>query len=61
MELSGRTGLSGQDDGRDTAEILFGASYNFTETWETRGGYIVAVGGERDIDDGFVLSLIYHF
>ena len=61
MEFTGRTGLSGEDDDRGTAEVLFGASYNVTGTWEVRGGYVVSVGGEQDIDDGFVFSLIYHF
>ena len=61
VELSGRTGLSGEDDGRSTAEVLFGASYNVTETWEVRGGYQIPVGDEQDIDDAFVFSLIYHF
>jgi hypothetical protein len=61
VELTGRTGLSGENDGRTTAEVLFGASYNFTESWEVRGGYQIPVGGQRDIDDGFVFSVIYHF
>ena len=61
VEVSGRTGMSGEDDGSSTAKILFGASYNLDKTWEIRGGYILPVGGKRDIDDGLVLSLIYHF
>ena len=61
VEFTGRTGLSGADDDRSTAEVLFGASYNVDETWEIRGGYTLPVGGERDVDDGFVLSVIYHF
>ena len=61
VELTGRTVLSGDEDGRSTAEVLFGASYNVTAFWEVRGGYQVPVGGEQDIEDGFVFSLIYHF
>ena len=61
VEYTGRTGVGGADDGRSTGELLFGASYNLTEAWEARAAYQVPVGGERDIDYGYVLSLIYHF
>ena len=61
VEYTGRTGLGGEDDGRTTGELLFGGSYNVTQSWEVRAAYQHPIGGPRDIDYGYVLSLIYHF
>ncbi len=61
LELTGRTVLEGQAIGRDSAELLFGLSYNLTGDWELRSGYQVPVGAAEDIDRAFVLSLIRHF
>ena len=61
VELTGRTGLSGEDDGRNSTEVLFGTSYNLNSRWEVRGGYQIPVGGNREIDDSFVLGVIQHF
>lgn len=60
-EFTGRTVVDGQDDGRDTGELLFGLSHNATTSWEVRFGYQAPIGSTRDIDDGFVLSLVCHF
>ena len=53
--------FSGEDDGRSTAEVLFGVSHVLTESLEVRGAVQLPVGGERDIEYGYVLGLIYHF
>jgi hypothetical protein len=60
-EFTGRTVLSGEDRDRSTAEVLFGVSHVLTESIEVRGAVQLPVGGPRDIDYGFILSLIYHF
>jgi len=61
LEYTGRTGLSGEDDNRNTAEILFGVSHTLNESLEVRGAYQLPVGGTEDIDYSYVLSVIYHF
>lgn len=61
LEYTGRTALSGDDADRSTGEVLFGLSHVLTESLEVRGAYQLPVGGTRDIDYGYVLSLIYHF
>ncbi len=61
LELTGRTVVDGQDDGRSTAALLFGINYNVTGSWEVRSAYQLPLGGSQDIDRGFVLGLIRHF
>ena len=61
LELSGRTVLDGLDDGRSTAELLFGLSYNINGSWAARAGYQIPVGGDEDIRRALVLSLVRHF
>lgn len=61
LEYTGRTALSGDDADRSTGEVLFGLSHVLTENLEIRGAYQLPVGGVRDIDYGYVLSVIYHF
>jgi hypothetical protein len=61
LEYAGRTALSGDERDRSTGEVLFGLSHVLTESLEVRGAYQLPVGGTRDIDYGYVLSLIYHF
>lgn len=61
LEYTGRTALSGEDRDRSTGEVLFGLSHTLSETFELRGGYQLPVGGTRDIDYSYVLSVIYHF
>lgn len=60
-EYTGRTALSGDDADRSTGEVLFGLSHVLTESFEVRGAYQLPLGGTRDIDYGYVLSVIYHF
>lgn len=60
-EMAGRTILHGEDDGRSTLELLLGVSYALTGHWEIRGGYQFPLGKPKDIDDGVIFGLIYHF
>lgn len=60
-ELSGEVILDGDEDGRATQELILGASYNITQAWELRGGYRLPVGRPRDIDSGYIISLLRHF
>jgi len=61
LELSARTGLNGPNDGRSRAELLFGISHNLAGAWDLRAGYQVALGGDRDLENAAVLSLVRHF
>lgn len=61
FETVGRTELRGDERGQTRVEILFGAGYNITGSIELRGAYQIPVGGRREIDDRFLVNLIYHF
>ena len=61
VEFTGRTILSGADDDRSTAEVLFGVSHVLTETLEVRAAVQLPVGRSRDIEYSYILGLIYHF
>jgi hypothetical protein len=61
LDLSGRTAMNGVDDGRSTAEALFGISHNISKSLEIRGGYQFPVGGNQDFDFGFTLGFVHHF
>ena len=61
LEYTGRTALSGADRDRSTGEVLFGVSHTLSDTFELRGAYQLPVGGTRDIDYRYILSVIIHF
>ena len=61
LEYTGRTVLSGDDRDRSTGEVLLGVSHTLNEHLEVRGAYQLPVGGPRDIDYAYVLSVILHF
>ena len=60
-ELTGRTPLNGEQEGRSTAEILFGVSYLLTSEWEIRAGLQFPLFEPREFDNGYVIGLIHHF
>ncbi len=60
-EVGGRTVLDGPDESRSTAEALLGLSYCSRQQWEFRGGFQLPIGGQQDIDYGFVVGAIFHF
>jgi hypothetical protein len=60
-EVTGRTGLSGEEHGRTTAEFLFGASYMATSYVEIRSGLQFPLFKPREFDNAYLLSLVYHF
>jgi hypothetical protein len=59
-EATGRTGLSGQEDGRTTTEFLFGAAYLVTSQVEIRAGVQVPLFKPREFDSAYLLGLVYH-
>jgi hypothetical protein len=61
FEAIGRTELRGEDRGHTVGEILFGLGYSITDSLELRGGYQFPVGGRREIEERFLINLIYHF
>ncbi len=60
-ELTGRTQLNGEQEGRSTAEVLFGVSYLITSEWEIRAALQFPLFEPREFDNGYVIGLIYHF
>ena len=60
-EVSGRTGLSGEEHGRTTAEFLFGASYLVTSHVAIRAGLQFPLFKPREFDNAYLLGLVYHF
>lgn len=60
-EFTGRTGVHGDEDGETTGELLFGASYLLTSNWEIRGAYQIPIVGETEVNDSFIIGVIYHF
>lgn len=61
VETVGRTELRGEDRGESNIEMLFGAGYNVTGEVELRSAYQIPVGGRRELDDRFLVNVIYHF
>lgn len=61
VEYLGQRVLDGPDSGTDTSEILYGLSYLLTGYWELRGAYRTSLSASSDLDDGFVVSAIFHF
>jgi hypothetical protein len=60
-EFSGRSIVSGQDDGDETGEVLFGITYTLSTHFEVRSAYQIPVGSPENIDQGWIGSMIYHF
>ena len=61
LELTGRTHLNKEQDGRSTAELLVGVSYLITSEWEIRAGLQFPLFEPREFDNGYILGLIRHF
>lgn len=61
LEFNGRTALNGPGNGRSSAELLIGASYNLTNSFEVRGAFQFPVGGHQEYDSGFTIGAVYHF
>jgi hypothetical protein len=59
-EVTGRTGLSGEEHGRTTAEFLFGATYLLTSHVEIRAGLQFPLFKPREFDNAYLLGLVYH-
>ena len=59
-EVNGRTGLSGREHGRTTAEFLFGATYLVTSYVEIRAGLQFPLFKPREFDTAYLLGLVYH-
>jgi hypothetical protein len=60
-ELGGRTGLSGADSSRTTAEFLVGMSYTFSRRAAVRAGLQFPLFKPREFDNAYLLGLVYHF
>ena len=60
-EVTGRTGLSGEEHARTTAEFLFGLSYLVTSHLEIRSGLQFPLFKPREFDNAYIFSLVYHF
>ena len=60
-ELTGRTGISGSDDGRTTTEVLLGVSYTISNFTTVRAGYQFPVGGPEGIDHALIISVVLSF
>jgi hypothetical protein len=61
LEAVARTELSRENRGETHVELLFGAGYNITDSFELRGGYQLPVRDRLEIKDRFLINLIYHF
>ncbi len=60
-EVTGRTGQSGEEHGRTTAEFLFGATYLVTNHVEIRAGLQFPLFKPRELDNAYLFGLVYHF
>jgi hypothetical protein len=60
-EINARTLTAGDDEGRSTAEILFGVNYALTERLQLRAGYQFPLFKPSDLEERIVTGLIYHF
>lgn len=61
VEVNARTLTSGEDEGRSTAELLFGVNYALTERVQLRAGYQFPLFKPSDLEERVVTGLIYHF
>jgi hypothetical protein len=61
LEFNGRTITSGPEQGRSTAEVLLGISYNINEKWLIRAAYQVPLYRPQDIESRVIGGVIYHF
>ncbi|MEX2188085.1 MAG: hypothetical protein WD875_14865 [Pirellulales bacterium] len=60
-EINARTLTSGPDDGRSTAELLFGVSYCISEHMQLRVGYQFPLYRPSDLEERIVTGVIWHF
>jgi len=60
-EITGRTGLGGEEHGRTTAKFLFGVTYLVTSHVEIRTGRQFPLFKPREFDNAYLLGLVYHF
>jgi hypothetical protein len=60
-EVNGRTLTSGPEEGRSTAELLFGVSYCFTQRMQLRMGYQFPLFKPSDLEERIVTGVIWHF
>ncbi len=60
-EINGRTLTAGDEEGRSTAELLFGVSYCLTERMQVRVGYQFPLFKPRDLEERIVTGMIWHF
>lgn len=60
-EINARTLTAGEEEGRSTAEILFGINYAVTERIQFRAGYQIPLYRPSDIEERIITGLIYHF
>lgn len=60
-ELNGRTALSGEESGVSTAEAIIGITYSVTDSLDIRGAYMFPVFKPKELDNGWIAGLVYHF
>lgn len=60
-EIRGGHPIDGDERGSGTAEWILGASYSITPHVEVRGALTFPAWNPREFDNGFIVSLIYHF
>lgn len=61
LEVTGSTGLSGEEQGEFIAEGLAGVSYGLNSKMDLRVGYEFPLSSPRDFDGGVVAGFVWHF
>lgn len=55
------SGSSNWEDGKSVSEILLGATYLLTRSWELRVAYSIPLQKYNELQDSIILSAVYHF
>lgn len=61
FEMTGSTGLNGDEDGDTSMEGLIGLSYGLCSGLDIRGGYEFPLTSPGDFDHGWVAGFVWHF
>ena len=55
------SGSSNWEEGESVSEILLGATYLLTSSWELRVAYSIPLQKYNELQDSIILSAVYHF
>lgn len=61
FEVTGATGLSGEEEGDTSMEGLIGVSYGLSSGMDLRCGYEFPLTSTEDLNHGMVAGVIWHF